>query len=526
LLRDGNQSYYNFAIPFVSYAFEIIAKEKIIKYNQLGIIKRQAYAGTILTYFGVVIGYITTVLIFPKFLTTAEIGLVNVFLSYAYIFAQLASLGTGRITIFVFPFFRDRKNRHHGFFPLMILICVIGLILTLIIVYFMKSWLISGSNDESPLFGQYFNYLYALIIFALLFQVMDTFNTTLLNAIRGIFLKEFLQRLIILVSVVLYALAWINFDQFVKLAVLAIGIPAFILLYYLIRNDDFYLKPSFSPLIREKSRLMANIGINGIFIGFSNIIILLIDRIMVQRMMGLSAAGIYSTLAAFAILVAIPSRALLKISDPVIAQSWKDENILKLQDNYYRSSLNQFLLGSLLLIGLWGNIDNIIRILPAAYAPGKYVVLFIGLAFLTDMLTGTATFILANSKYFHYQTYYIIILLILIVVTNILLIPVWGMTGAAVATLASKILANFIRHQILFRKFRLQPYNSRFLLIILVAIFSFMAQYFIPEIANLYLDIFTRSAIISMVFIALALVLKISPEVNERFIKLKNLLIK
>jgi len=484
----------------------------------LGIIKRQAYSGTILTYFGVAIGFVSTALIFPKFLTTSEIGLLSIFLSYAYIFAQLATMGTGRVTIAVFPFFRDRKNRHHGFFPLMILISGTGLIIALFVIYFMKSWLISNSNDTSHLFGQYFNYLFPLIIFTFVFLVMDTFNTTLFNAIRGIFLKEFLQRVVILVSVTLYALAWINFDRFVMLFVLAVGIPALILMYYVMRNDEFCLKPAFSPLIREKSRLMTSIGFYGILIGFSGMVILNIDRIMVERIMGLGSTGIYTTMAYFATLVAIPSRALLKISDPVIAQSWKDNNIQGLQDNYYRSSLNQFLIGSLLMVGIWGNIDNILRILPAEFAQGKFVVLFISLAFLSDMLTGTATFILANSKYFKYQTYYILILVVLIIFTNYLLIPVWGLTGAAIATLFSKILSNFIRHQILLRKFGLQPYNSKFLAIILIAGISYLAQYFIPELDNLYVDILLRSTVISIVFIFLALGLKISPEVNARYL--------
>jgi len=483
----------------------------------LGIIKKQAYSGTILTYFGVAIGFVTTALIFPRILKTSEIGLLAIFISYSYIFAQMASLGTGRITIVFFPFFRDRKNSHHGFFPLMILISVIGLILALFVLFFMKAWLISNSNDKSPLFGQYFNYLFPMVIFTLVFQVMDSFNTTLYNAIRGIFLKEFLQRLIILVAITVYTIAWIDFNQFVMLSVLAVGIPAFILVYYVMRNDDFCLRPSFSPLIREKIRVMANLGINGILIGFSGMVILNIDRIMVERFMGLGSTGIYTTLAYFATLVAIPSRALLKIADPVIAQSWKDNNIKSLRDNYYRSSLNQFLIGSLIMIGIWGNIDNILRILPAEYAVGKFVVLFIGLAFLIDMLTGTAIFILANSKYFSYQTYYVLILVILIIITNYLLIPIWGLTGAAVATLFSKFIANFMRHQILFRKFGLQPYNGKFLIIILIACISYFAQYFIPDLSNLYLDIIIRSVIISLVFIFLALSFKISPEVNERY---------
>jgi O-antigen/teichoic acid export membrane protein len=483
----------------------------------LGIIKRQAYSGTILSYLGVVIGYITTGLLFPRFLTTSEIGLLAVFLSYAYIFAQLATLGTGRITIAVFPFFRNKDQNHQGFFPLMILISLIGLILAMVVIFFMKSWLISNSNDESPLFGQYFNYMFPLIVFTFLFLMLDSFNTTLFNAIRGIFLKEFLQRILILVAISFYALALIKFHEFVGLFVVAVGIPSFVLMYFVFKNNDFSLKPAFGPLVREKSRLMLNIGVNGIVIGFSGMVILVIDRIMVERIMGLGPTGIYTTLAYFATLVAIPSRALLKISDPIIAKSWKENDISGLADNYQRSSLNQFLIGCLILIGLWGNIGNILRILPPAYIEGKFVVLFIGLAFLSDMLTGTATYILANSKYIRYQTYYIVILVVLIIITNMVLIPIWGLTGAAIATLASKLISNLIRHQILYRKFRLQPYNAKFVVIILIAGISYLAQYFIAEISNLYLDIAIRSVIMTVVFTAFALGFAISPEVNERF---------
>jgi O-antigen/teichoic acid export membrane protein len=491
----------------------------------LGIIKRQAYSGTILTYMGVVIGFVTTALIYPEFLEPDQIGLIGIFMSYAYIFAQLATLGTGRITMVVFPFFRDKEKNHHGFFPLIILVSLIGLVISVLVIFFMKPWLISNSNDESPLFGQYFNYLFPIAIFTFLYLMMDTFNTVLFNAVRGIFLKEFLQRLFILVAITFFALSLVNFNTFIILFVLAIGLPGIVLMFYVFRNDEFRFRFSLDPALREKSRLMADLGINGILIGFSGMMILNIDRIMVERLMGLGPTGIYTTMTYFATLIAIPSRALLKISDPVIAQSWKENNLKNLKDNYYRSSLNQFLIGSLLMIGIWGNIGNIVRILPPAYSEGRLVILFISLAFLSDMLTGTATFILANSKYFRFQTYYILLLVGLIILTNYLLIPVWGLTGAAVATLLSKLITNFTRYLILYGKFGLQPYNYKFAIILLVAVAAYAAQYFIPEMSNLYLDLVIRSGIMSLVFIGLSLGLKISPEVNERVMELKKKLL-
>lgn len=482
----------------------------------MGIIKRQAFAGTIFTYLGVVVGFITSALIFPRYLSTEQIGLIGIFLSYSFILAQLATLGTGRITIVMFPYFKDREKNHQGFFFLMLLIAVAGLILTFIGFYFLRQWLVEHSTAASGLFARHIDYIYPLTIFTLAFFMFDSFNTTLFNAVRGIFLKEFLQRILILVFILFYVFGMINFGQFLPLFVLAIALPALILVLSLLRNPEFSLKPSFSGMMREKKGLMSSLGFYGILIGFSGMVITNIDRIMVERMMGLGPTGIYTTMAYFATLVVLPSRALMKISDPVIAQSWKDSNLNDVRENYYRSSLSQFLIGSLLLIGIWVNIGNILRFLPEAFAEGRMVILFIGLAFLVDMATGTATYILANSKYYRYQTYFIMLLVIIIIILNYLMIPIWGLTGAAFSTLIAKILINLIRHQLIFQKFGLQPYTWKFLLIIGVSGVSYLAGYIIPEISALIPDLIIRSAVTGGVFIFLTFILRIYPELNER----------
>lgn len=483
----------------------------------MGLIQRQTFSGTIFTYAGVILGFITSALIFPRYLTTEQIGLLGVFLSYSYLFGQLATLGTGRITIVFFPYFKDRARNHHGFFFLMGIIALIGLVLSLAAFYFLRTYLIENSGEKSRLLAENIDYLVPLIMASLFFLVFDSFYKNLYNAVQGIIMKEFLQRLLILAFILLLVFGLISFDQYLPLYVLALALPPLILFINLLRNKEFTFKPYALDRAREYRRKMISIGFYGILIGFSGMVILNIDRIMVERMLGLGATGIYTTMAYFATLVIIPSRALVKISDPVIAQFWKDGDMKSLQDNYYRSSLNQYLIGALLLVGIYGNLGNINAILPEKFAAGNLVILFIGLAFLTDMATGTATYILANSRYFKYQTYFIMLLMIFIVITNYLLIPVWGITGAAVATFISKFLNNLMRHQLIYRKFKLQPYDRKYLYITLIAAVAYFAGYLLPELSNLYLDIAVRSALIGGIFILITLLMKVSPEVDEKY---------
>jgi O-antigen/teichoic acid export membrane protein len=324
--------------------------------------------------------------------------------------------------------------------------------------------------------------------------------------------------MLILAFVLLLIFGWITFDQYIPLYVLAVSVPAGVLLFSLLRNKDFSFRSYSMEMARIHWKEMANIGMYGILIGFSGMVILNIDRIMVERMLGLSLTGIYTTMAFFATLVSIPSRALLKISDPIIAQSWKDNDMQGLKDNYYRSSLNQTIIGALMLIGLWGNIGNILRILPSGFEAGSYVVLFISLAFFTDMATGTSIYILANSKYFKYQTYLIVILVFFIVISNLIFIPIMGITGAALATFISKFLNNLMLHQFVFWKFKLQPYNWKYLVIIGASLMAYLAGYFLPEIQNLYIDIVLRSCLIGGIFAGLILLTGISKDINEKFL--------
>jgi O-antigen/teichoic acid export membrane protein len=426
------------------------------------------------------------------------------------------------VAIVFFPYFRDRSKYHHGFFFLIGIVSLVGLILSLSVFFIIRPWLTQNANETSTLLAENVNYLVPLIIFTLAFILFDSFYKNLFNAVKGIVLKEFIQRLLILLFILFFIFKWITFEQYIPLYVLAIGIPPLALFISLLKNKDFFFRPQLSEVFDQHKSRMISVGLYGIIMGFSGMVILNIDRIMVERLMGLSYTGVYLTMAYFATLVSIPSRALMKISDPVIAQSWKNQDMPGLQDNYYRSSVNQFLVGSLLLIGIWGNIDNIERIMPIEYAAGRYVVLFIGLAFLADMATGTATFILANSKYFKYQTYFVVLLVVFIIISNYFLIPIWGITGAAFATFISKFLNNLMRHQLLYHKFRLQPYNLKFLYTIAIAAASYLAGYFIPEMKNLYIDIILRSAVIGGLFIILILAFRISPDINERFVWLKD----
>ena len=482
----------------------------------MGIIRKQSIIGTVFTYAGVVIGFITTAVLFPKYLTTEQIGLLGLLLSYAMIFAQLSSLGFISATTRFFTYFRDKEKHHHGFVFLLVTITTAGFLLSTVIYIAARGFLIESSTTKSALFVDYIDYIIPLTFFTAFFNALDHYYKVLYNAVIGIILKEIVQRLFILVITVLFIYALFSFHRFVDLYVICFSLPAVIIFFYLLKAGEIHLKPDFAFLNRELVSGMAGVSLFGIIAGATGIFTLNIDRIMIDRILGLSATGVYTTTYFFGTLITMPSRSLTKISATVIADAWKNKDMATLHNILYKSCLNQLIIGLLLLAGIWGNIDNVYRILPEEFVAGKWVILLVGLGFLTDMAIGVSHVIVSNSRLYRYATYYLLLMVVLVICFNLLFIPLLGITGAALSFLLTKLIVNIAIMYFVRLKFGMMPFTYRSLLVILFAGAAFLAGWLLPAMRNLYLDILIRSAVITIVFLALIIFFRVSEDINER----------
>jgi len=488
----------------------------------LGLIKRQAIQGTIFTYTGVVLGFVTTALLFPRFLETNEIGLLSILVSYTLIFAQFSSLGFNSVTSRLFPYFRDNKNSHNGFLFIALTVSLAGFILVLIAFFLLNKYYFVQRFETSPLLIKYVYYIIPLTFFTVFFNTLDNYYKVLFKSVQGLFLKEFLQKMLTLVSTAMYILNWINFSGFVLLYISSICLPTLIITVMIIKDGQFNIIPKRGFISKDLAKTMVGVSAFGILASATGIVTLNIDRIMIEFFLGLSLTGVYTTTFYFGSLIIMPSRSLLKVTSVFIADAWKENNLQIIKEIYYKSSINQFLIALLLLIGIWVNIDNIYFILGEKFLPGKYVILWISMAYTFDMLLGVGGNVIGLSKYYRNQTYFMLIQVILIIATNYYLIPKYGIVGAAFATALSKLLYNFIRYLFIYIKFKLQPFNLAFLILLIIGLLSYFVGYKIPRFDNFIIDIAIRSMTVLIIYVSLALIFRISVDVNEKFSKIVN----
>ena len=175
---------------------------------------------------------------------------------------------------------------------------------------------------------------------------------------------------------------------------------------------------------------------------------------------------------------------------------------------------------------IWVNIDHVFELLPKKFSSGKLVVFYIGLAQLFNISTGVNGAIITNTKYYRFDLYTSVLLAIITVIANLLLIPRFGIDGAAMATAISIFLFNLTRLIVVKYKLNIQPFSVKTIhtlvtLILfyffLIYIFDFM---FFSELP--FFNIFIKSCITLGLFIPLLFFFKLSPDITSFINELIN----
>ena len=476
----------------------------------MGIIKKETFKGSTWSYAGAILGFVNIGLIFPKIFSTSQIGLLSVLVAISALFAQFSSLGMNSVTGRLFPYFKTNNEDKFSFFTLLIGVTLTGYVISLMIGLVFNDWIIDTQNNDSSLLHSYSIYLIPLTFFILMFNAFDNYNKMLYDITSGIFLKEFLLRALIFISVILFILNIINFEVFVLLYIASYLIPllGLLLILFMRKNIAFRWNPTlFSPKMKREIAMVAAFGI---LAGFSGILIEQIDKYFVGRYLGLSEAGIYTIAFYIGTMILIPSRALNKISSTLIAESWKDNDLETIKDIYRKSSISQYVFGLFLFIVILANLHNIFTFLPHEFLSGRWVIIIFGFTSLVIMISGVSYSIISTAKYYWYMTALMIVQIATIVSANVILIPIWGINGAAIATLISVAIIRLGSIIVIGYKSKIWPFQTQHISATAIAAIVFLITLFIPDYPNIYFDSIVKSFIIFVSYISLIWIFNVS----------------
>ncbi|HEX2867261.1 MAG TPA: lipopolysaccharide biosynthesis protein [Ignavibacteriales bacterium] len=484
----------------------------------MGIVIRQSAKTLFVTYLGFLIGYVNTLILYPLALSVEQIGLQRILIDATVFFASFAALGATNIPLRYFPYFRDPEKEHNGFLFFLLTLSFCGYIIFVILFLLLKNSLISVYSSNALQLTKYYYYLIPFTLIQLMMIIFEVYTLVQLKPVVPRFIREIVIRVLLALGVLGVLYKVITFNTFVDL-IPVIYLLAFILLvFYVYSIRALFLRPNFGVF---KSPQFKGILVFGGFVllgNSSDIIIRNIDSLMLSSYSGLRSTGIYTIALYIALVLEIPRRSMAQVVIPLVAEATKNGDVKKIDELYKKSSLNQMIIGGLLFLVIWCNIDNIFKFIPNGntFAIGKWVVFYLGLSKVFDMAMGVNAEIVTTSKYYKYDIFFYAGLSLMAIGTNMLLIPVLGLTGASIATAISIFVFNSVRFVFIWYIYKIQPFTKDTLKVLAIAGFMLLFNYMLPHMPGHFVwDVAVRGFLITVIFSILILFFRASEDINS-----------
>jgi len=483
----------------------------------MGIIIRQSIKGTFVNYIGAFLGFLTTMFILTKFLQPEEIGLTRVLYEAALMITNFALLGVTASATRFFPYFQNAENKDNGFFFYLLILPTIGLITCGSIYLLLKTPISDFFSTNSSLFVDYYYWVLPLIGFLVYWITFETYANQKMRIAMPKFIREVLVRLMLIVVYLLYAFKILSLNGFIFCFIAVYGITMLLAFFYINKIGSLTLKHDFSFLNKDLKRNITRytgIVIIGVLGGG---LLHQLDLFMVGSQLGLDYAGIYAVAFNMAVIIEIPSRSITPISAPLAAKSMKEGRMADANDLYKKVALHQLIIGGLIFLLLWINIDNIFLLIPNnhIYIAGKWVVFFISLTKLISVIFDFGVQMISFSKYYYWLFPFSIIITVLGITTNLLLIPIYGITGAAISTLVTYIIGYTIQQFIIILKVKGNPFSKNMFKFLLLLATAFGLNYLLPNWSdNFIIDGLYRTIIVGSLTVVVLYKLNLSEEIS------------
>lgn len=476
---------------------------------------KQALLFTLINYFGVLIGTVSTLFIYPE--DKDLLGVFRFIDGFAQVLYPVLVLGASTALLNFQPklnSFLQRKLFSYSLLSVlgMTMICAVGVF----IIY----------QFDMIINKQYFSYGFVI---AVCLAYVDLFKRQATN-LQKLAVPTFYEKLIPKLALPLFFLFILNGMQ--EKTGLFFYVLSFLLMLSAVAVYVFkYFTPAYSlnfnDLFYEVSKrkyyqysLYAFCASLGSFFAFR------IDSLMIPQFISNEANGDFSIGVNLANALMIPATGVFTLYSPLISQSLKKNELTVLKHKYAEVAKNLFFIGILLygcvLLGMRGffeilpTADKLLPVLPVLYILGGNVVL--------NMATGFNTEIIAYSKYYRFNLIAIVILAVLNVGLNyyVLTETNFGIIGVAWASFFAMTIFNISKLWFIYRKLGMLPFNLSYFKTVFLSLFVFALCFWLPTHFFGFFEFAIKCFLYIILLLLLIYKLGWVPELNNTIIKVQR----
>lgn len=477
----------------------------------MGIVLNQSLKNTVITYIGFGIGGINTIYLYPVFLGATFYGLTNYVTSCANVIMPLFAIGMQNTLVKFYSQYQteEAKCRFLSFtvlFPLLLIIpmLVIGLIFYDEILFFL--------SKKNPIVKSYIWLIPFIGVCMAYFEIFYAWLRVHMHSVFGNFVKEVGLRIFSLFLLIGVYYDWMTVEGFVYATA---GLYFFALMVTMLYAFSIQ-KPVFQLVVPANTKEILTYTFYIILSGSVANLLLDGDKIMLNQYMIIDNIAFYSIATFIALVISVPSRAMHQIVYPITARLMHENKQEELNDLYKKTSINLQVVGGLVLLGIFVNINKLYD-MPQLheYKEGIIVVFMIGLSKYFELILGNNNAIIFNTKYYKTVLFLGVLLVAIAVGLNAIFIPIYGIIGSAFATLLSITIYSLAKLLFVVKRLHLYPFTKQTVYSLVVTFVLFIAFYFWEFPFSPIISIGFKSILVTLLYVYINYKFVISIEINQ-----------
>ncbi|GAB4293406.1 MAG: flippase [Ignavibacteriaceae bacterium] len=459
---------------------------------------------------------LVTGIILARYLGVESFGLYSLGLSFVTILNVITNMGFNQAIVRFISVYKSQNRipEIRGTFLSSITISLIFCLIVIIIILIF-------AEDLSLVFFDNLNLYPVLILFSLSipFNSIYMFSASFALAYKRVKFQNFLVNILRPVSFLILIFLVIIFQSELNGALYAnlfsVIITAFAGIWIVLKLFPESLF-DFSKINIELKPIL-NFAIPTLFTGFTAIILMKTDRIMIGYFMQESDVGIYSAAASMAINLSVFLTPFATIFAPVSAELYHNAKISELKEAFRNITL-WLLVFTLPIFYIFISFPGeLLTIYGYEFIPGVQALLIIASSQLLNVATGPVGIILKMTGHQYIDLTISLIVFILNLALNYFLIPIWGINGAAMATAISIAVTHLVRLFYVKQKLNLFPYDLKTFKIIFLFVICTIIGFSITELIseNLIFRIVKSVIILTAFFLCINYFIK---DENDKYI--------
>jgi len=462
-----------------------------------------------------------------KFVPKQQLGFINSFARWAIMLSTFVPIGLmSTLAVYIHRYANaDRKRKM--LITLCLLIPFFVTVVVSVIYLLIPGWLLRHFQPEDrPLMQQYYGWLPIYTLLILYLGIFEQYLIAQMKVAISAFLREISLRILNLALIVMFGFGYFGYPVLFIGTILIYSVPVLIFFLLSVRTKGFGFLFKVNVFTAQEYKEMAHFTWYHFLLGLSLMLMTLMDVLLLPFYdhSGFAAVAVYVVASYVVTLLYIPSKAFQQSSFAVLARAFTDNDLVKAKDIFIRSSLNLLIASIGLAIILYCNLDNVVAIIGNGrnYSGVAPVFSIILIGQLVNFATGMNDQVLSITNYYKFNFYLSFSLIIIFFVLIKVLVPRYGIYGAAASNAIIFIIFNIWKCIFIWKKLDMQPFSNKTLLVIAAGIPALAGGYFFPYLfeperhiyVHTFIDAILRSSVIAVIYIAMLLWLKPSKDLE------------